>query len=302
MGRQMEIILEKGETETLTGIQYSVEYDIEGDGYKAKLSLDHTNKRVKVLQYSGHSIKGLVLNVRELAEANRFDKIIFMAKEDDWETFLTHGYILEAIIRYYHNGDKAYVMSKFRSLERATSSAIMEETMLIEQLMEVPPQINYQEVPEGHEIRLANRDDIPELAKLYDEVFETYPTPLEEVEYIEKIFEVSSLFMIVKYDNQIVASASGEFFSDLGSAELTDCATLKDHRGKGLMTLIIRQLENELIGRGYQCGFSMARAKSFGMNQVFYNLGYQFMGRLLNQCDIYGDYEDMNIWVKKLKS
>lgn len=301
MGRQMEIILEDGEKETLTGIQYSIEYDIEGEGYKGKLFLDYANKRVKVLQYSGESIKGLVLNVRELAEANRFDKIIFMAKEDDWENFLSHGYMLEAIIRYYHNGDKAYVMSKFRSLERATSSALMEETKLIEQLMEVPPQINYQEVPKGHEIRLATREDIPELAKLYDEVFETYPTPLEEVEYIEKIFEVSSLFMIVTFEGKIVAAASGEFFSELGSAELTDCATHKEHRGKGLMTLIIRKLEEELIHRGYQCGFSMARAKSFGMNQVFYNLGYHFMGRLVNQCDIYGDYEDMNIWVKKLK-
>jgi hypothetical protein len=45
----------------------------------------------------------------------------------------------------------------------------------------------------------------------------------------------------------------------------------------------------------------MARARSFGMNMVFYQLGYEFNGRLVNNCDIHGGYEDMNIWVKDLR-
>jgi len=38
------------------------------------------------------------------------------------------------------------------------------------------------------------------------------------------------------------------------------------------------------------------------MNRVFYNLGYEFMGRLVNNCDIQGAFEDMNIWVRSLRS
>ena len=44
----------------------------------------------------------------------------------------------------------------------------------------------------------------------------------------------------------------------------------------------------------------MARARSYGMNAVFHGMGYEFMGRLVNNCDIFGAYEDMNIWVRRL--
>jgi hypothetical protein len=36
------------------------------------------------------------------------------------------------------------------------------------------------------------------------------------------------------------------------------------------------------------------------MNQVFYQLGYEYTGRLVNSCDIQGQMEDMNLWVKPL--
>lgn len=295
------VFLETGEKKTLAALQYAVERDLEGPNFEAKISLDYQNQRIRVLDYEGKNLKELVLNLRELAEKNQFDKIIFMAKEDDWESFLTHGYNLEAIIKYYHQGENAYVMSKFRSQERLTSPKQMDETLLIETLMENPPQVNHQSLPEGHEIRLATREEIPALAKLYGRVFESYPTPLGHTEYIEKVFEVSSLFSVVTYEEEIVAAASAEFLSKLKSAEITDCATHPDHRKKGLMTVIVQFLEDELRKRDYICSFSMARAKSYGMNQIFYNLNYQYMGRLINQCDIFGDFEDMNIWAKKLR-
>ena len=68
------------------------------------------------------------------------------------------------------------------------------------------------------------------------------------------------------------------------------------------MTHLLRMLERELEKRGYLCAYTMARARSFGMNAVFYGMGYEFMGRLVNNCDIYGAYEDMNIWVRRLGS
>jgi hypothetical protein len=34
------------------------------------------------------------------------------------------------------------------------------------------------------------------------------------------------------------------------------------------------------------------------MNIVFMRAGFEYCGRLINNCDIYGQYEDMNIWVK----
>ena len=64
------------------------------------------------------------------------------------------------------------------------------------------------------------------------------------------------------------------------------------------MSHILARLESEMRQRGYLCSYTMARSRSFGMNNVFYRLGYEFQGRLVNNCDIFGDFEDMNIWVK----
>jgi beta-lysine N6-acetyltransferase len=39
---------------------------------------------------------------------------------------------------------------------------------------------------------------------------------------------------------------------------------------------------------------------SFGMNAVLYQLGYNYCGRLMNNCYIYDKLENMNMWVKNL--
>lgn len=295
------IISEDGKTKTLREHHYTLEYELKTDDYNSLVSLDHYNKRIRVISYEFKNLKPFILRLRELAEINNFGKIIFMAKDDDWEKFLTYGYQLEAIIRYYHLGESAYVMSKFRSQERAISQFTMDETLLIENLMDTSPSLDHESLPEGYDVRLANESDVPRLCEIYKEVFASYPSPLQQETYLKKIMQTSNIFAVITYHSNPIAAASAELLKNNKSAELTDCATLKDHRKKGLMTILLNFLEKELSQRKYQCGFSMARAKSFGMNQIFYNMNYQYMGRLINHCDIYGSYEDMNIWVKRIE-
>lgn len=297
----VELSLSGGIKVKAVGLVYGIEHNIQGEGFSANLFLDHYNQRIRVTYYEGTNIDELVMRVRELAEANNFDKIVFKASEKDWQLFLPHGYVLEAVIKYYLQGKSAFVVSKFRSQERLTSNSLMEEVLLIEQIMSKAAKVEDRAIPEGYTCRLATRDDIPALAALYDDIFASYPSPLSHLEYLETVFQKMNIFGVITHEGKIIAAASAELNPAHKAAELTDCATLKAHRGKGLMTIILRKLELELISREYQCGFTMARARSFGMNNVFHTLGYEFMGRLVNNCDIYGAYEDMNIWVKPLK-
>ena len=114
------------------------------------------------------------------------------------------------------------------------------------------------------------------------------------------MFGEGTVFAVCRHRGVIVAAASIELHAADLAAELTDCATVVSHRGRGLMTHLLRYLEQELERRSYLCAYTMARARSFGMNAVFHDMGYEFMGRLVNNCDIYGTYEDMNIWVRRL--
>lgn len=102
------------------------------------------------------------------------------------------------------------------------------------------------------------------------------------------------------YDEEIVSAASAEVNSFYKNAELTDCATLQEHRKHGLMKILLEELEKELKSSGVYCVYSIARSLSFGMNAALHQLGYQYRGRLTNNCYIFDKLEDMNVWVKDL--
>lgn len=156
-------------------------------------------------------------------------------------------------------------------------------------------------LPSGYEVRLAKRDDIGELLELYRNIFETYPSPLIHASYLETVFQNETLFAVCTRDGEIVSAASAEVHPQVHAAELTDCATKRSARGLGLMSHILSRLEWEISEQGYICAYTMARSRSYGMNNVFYRLGYEFMGRLVNNCGVPGDYEDMNISVRDLR-
>lgn len=298
----VELTLAEGQTVKAIGVVYGLEHTISGDGFEATVFLDQHSQRIRILRYRATRFENLILQVRWLAEANGFDKIICMATHDDWQTFLRFGYVLEAVVKYFHAGADAFVVSKFRSQVRLTSSALMEEVLLIEKLMaETPGSSGARALPEGHGVRPARREDIPEMIELYTEIFESYPSPLLHASYLHTVFEAGTIFAVCTAGGRIVAAASAELHEDDRAAELTDCATRTQSRGLGLMTHLLRHLEGELARRDFVCAYTMARAKSYGMNNVFWHLGYEFMGRLVNNCDIYGAYEDMNIWVRDLR-
>jgi beta-lysine N6-acetyltransferase len=298
----VELTLDHGQSVKAVGVVYGIEHSISGDDFRATLFLDQYNQRIKVMDYEASDLEQLILKVRYLAEANGFDKIICMARRRDWQTFLRYGYVLEAVLKYYHDGEDAFVVSKFRSQERLTSPNLMEEILMIEKVMDRRWDSDVRPLPAGYEIRLARRDDIPELLELYTGIFETYPSPLIHASYLETVFQTETLFAVCTREGEIVSAASAEMHPQVHAAELTDCATKRTARGLGLMSHILSLLEREIADKGYVCAYTMARSRSYGMNNVFYRLGYEFMGRLINNCDIYGDYEDMNIWVRDLRN
>ncbi len=92
-------------------------------------------------------------------------------------------------------------------------------------------------------VRQAKKSDIPQMISLFSFVFETYPSPVFNKDY----------------------------------------------------------LEIELNKRNFRVLYSLSRAINPGINKVLSRLKYNYTGRLINNCDICGGYEDMNIWVKCLK-
>jgi putative beta-lysine N-acetyltransferase len=110
------------------------------------------------------------------------------------------------------------------------------------------------------------------------------------------------LYRIVRNaENVIVAAASAETCRRHHNAEMTDFATLPSERGLGLAQHLLSALEDDMREWSLPNLYTIARARSAGMNRVFYNRGYSRTGTLVNNCHIAGHFEDMHVWCKTLE-
>jgi beta-lysine N6-acetyltransferase len=269
--------------------------------FTADVCFDYYNERIRIDDYRG-SVSVLVKWLNTIAVKDKFFKIIIKSRYDDFSLWLEHGFIYEGEFTGFFNGASALSMCKFLRNERRASNYWVEEDNMLNDVLNLPHQPYTHAIPNEYELRMADEQDSKELAELYGQVFEVYPTPMDEPEYVLKMIRSETLFCVITYQNKIVSAASADVNPGYHNAELTDCATLVEHRKFGLMKHLIDQLEKELFQRKIYCSYSIARALSFGMNAVFHQRGYKYKGRLANNCKIFNKFEDMNIWVKDLSS
>ncbi|RBW67705.1 putative beta-lysine N-acetyltransferase [Bacillus taeanensis] len=279
-----------------------VDYEIKietSDNYTITMYIDYFNSRLRIDDYRGN-LAAIAEKVKALSKHYAFSKIIWKAREHDWPTLMQQGYVLEGIFKHYFNGDHAYSMCCYLEQSRKNSNHWLKEDEIITNIYGLDIQGEQSNLNEDYIIRHGTLKDVQQLSVLYDTVFKVYPTPMNEPDYLKKIIKEGTVFYAAEYKGKIISAASAEINYTYHNAELTDCATYIEHRKNGLMKHLILQLEKELKKKQIYCAYSLSRALSFGMNQVFYQLGYQYNGRLINNCYIFDKLEDMNVWVKDL--
>lgn len=271
------------------------------DDWQATVELDTLNQRVKLKAYRFEGRRGLAAlgeYLISLARRQGFGKILAESRETDWEQFLGRGFALEGIIPGYLAGETGFFLSYFTDPDRQQSTRLEQENEILEAVLDAD--LTDPVIDDRFAVVEATEADLPEMAELFALTFDTYPTPLHQPEYIRKLMRTEeALFRLVRdEEGKLVSAAAAEVDWEQRHAEMTNCATLPECRGEGLMSAILADLEPVMRRRGVDCLFSLARASSFGMNMVLRRLGYRFRGRMINNCHICGDWEDMNVWVK----
>lgn len=285
---------------TYHGDLYGLDYVIKEKTFTLKIYIDLFSRRIKVQDYSGKDFHAMTTRLEKIAAKNGLDKIFIKARTEDWINFLKYGYILEGVFKYFYDGEDAYCVSRFLNIDRLHSKNYEEANRILLLATEVQSEYKYQPLTDGFVIRTAIEEDIDQIAELYKGIFRTYPVPLNDPSYLRTLMRADYLFMVVEHNGEIVSCASADMNIKYRNAEITDCASNPKFQGKGLMTSLIYQLEKEIEKLGIRCVYSLARALSPGMNVVFKKLGYLYTGRLVNNCNIAGSFEDINLWVKKL--
>lgn len=271
---------------------------IESGGNKVKI--DNFNQRIKLL-YFNKEIEKLIKMLDCLAKEYKLGKVIYIGNREKAKMLQDFGFIVEAEAEGFFRGEKGYFLSKFTTPERCKSSQAKVAENVLLKAREYMNSSYVSTLQDGYEIRNANSADIREIAALYGTVFETYPTPMDNPNYVAEVMQNSLIFKVATQEGKIVSAASADMDVENLNAEITDCATLPNYRGKGLMDKLVAELENELQQRGYLTIYTIARSTSLGMNIVFARRSYRYGGRLVNNCHICGQFEDMNIWTKSFE-
>lgn len=153
---------------------------------------------------------------------------------------------------------------------------------------------------ENSTLRVCALGDARIMSALYNRVFATYPFPIGDPAYIRRTMDGQVVYFGIWLGGELAALSSAEMDVEARNVEMTDFATLPAYRGRHLATLLLEAMEARMHARKIATSYTIARATSFGMNITFATMGYQFGGRLVNNTNIAGEFEDMNVWYKPL--
>ena len=268
---------------------------------RTKIYVDYTNKRVKIIELNNISVQNLK-RIIHFSSKEHLGKIICNCDSEPLIIFEEAGFELEGKINGYFKGKDAFCMSYFISSDRKKCSNFSKKELLVKQCLDVRNKF----IPRGNNstycIRNATQNDIKEMVKLFSTVFSTYPSPVYDEKFLKETMNERVLYKVAVYDGKIIGIASADMDKENLNAEITDCATYPDYRGKGILSNIIYSLELNLQDKGFLTLYSLSRAINPGVNVVLSKHNYKYTGRLVNNCNICGTFEDMNIWVKNINT
>ena len=261
---------------------------------------DSRNERLKL--YGPTRVEDLTY-ASELINRTRdrgASKLIVYAVPGGHDGWRDLGFVFEGTIEgYFPDHVDAKIWSRFSGGERAVERDVEEheETIRIATACAATSAT----LDEAFISDVAGPEDADEIASLMSRIFPDYPEPISSQWVVRSIGEETRRFRISRDGSgRIVASASAEIDHRNRSAELTDCATDPDARGRGLMRYLLQELEGDVSRLwGITDLYTLARADEVAMNCAFAKLGYHYTGRLVNNCRMPNGWESMNIWCRR---
>lgn len=267
------------------------------NGYQVQFGKQ--SDRVYLLDYLDEYPTTLINNIHILAKYHNYSKIIIKASPSIASRLIEEGYCQEGKIANYHLGDKnalflvKYLNPKRQEYDHTPVDQVIAKTvdMTKTKLSELAP---------PYQIRRLNEEHLPQMAKLFKQVFPSYPFPIFDATYLKKTMADNCLYLGVFHLDVLVGISNCEIAPDHLVCEMTDFAILEQHRGHQLARHLLQTMEELLAKMNIKTVYTIARASSLAMNATFKKAGYSYGGTLINNTQISGAIESMNIYHKTL--
>jgi len=262
------------------------------------------NDRVYLMKLQQDDAHGVLEYIDELVDQHDYSKVFAKIPATSKDPFLQAGYSVEARVpRFYQGEVDGLFLASYPQAERQKDP----DAELVAQVLDAAQARAGSSGPvslpdaEGNQCRLAQADDCPAMADLYQRVFSSYPFPIHDADYLAETMADNVTYAGIWKEDELIALASAEVDSAGSHAEMTDFATDPACRGKGLAHLLLAKLETLMAQARIKTCYTIARATSFGMNITFAKSGYQYGGTLVQNTQISGGLESMNVWYKPVE-
>ena len=261
-----------------------------------------SNDRVYLMKVDERDLPEVIRFAETLATQHRYSKLFAKVPATLENAFLAHGFMEEARVPGLFSGEQEGVfLSRFVDAQRSEEKfADTVKDVLAAAQAKSTVSFADARLPDGYSCKLLGPQDAEDMAALYKVVFASYPFPIHDPDYLRQTMDEDVIYHGICHDGELVAVSSSEMNIAAKHVEMTDFATHPDQRGAGLASFLLEQMEQDMRQHGIRTAFTIARAYSFGMNITFSKHGYRFTGTLVNNTQIFGQLESMNVWYKAL--
>ena len=259
------------------------------------------NKRIYLMRLNTDETQGLIATLDNMSLKNGYSKIFAKIPAPSWHAFRSADYIKEAVIPGFFAGKTdGFFIAKYFSARRQMAQNGAKRLTFVEHTGEESAKNLHQTSRTPTDIVACKPSDAAEMSAIYQQVFQSYPFPIQKQSYLKHMMRNDVLYFGIRIDGRIVAIAAAEIDLASKNVEMTDFATLPKWRGTGFAGILLRHMEKKTHKLGIITAYTIARATSHGMNSTFRNSGYNYAGLLTNNSHICGSIQSMTVWYKHL--
>jgi putative beta-lysine N-acetyltransferase len=252
------------------------------------------------MKLSKNDCPDIIYKLEKLALEKGYSKIFAKVPASAKDEFEKNDYLSEAYIPMFFSGcEDVYFMGKYFAASRMVNDRYEEINKILHIARSKAEEIK-SDLPAEFCFKICDKSHVSQIAKVYKRVFETYPFPIYDPQYITKIIDENFIYYSIWENKKIVALSSSEMDISSQNVEMTDFATLPEYRGNGFAFYLLQKMEDEMRKRNMKTAYTIAKAVSYGVNIIFSKMGYKYSGTLLNNTNISGSLQSMNLWYKSL--
>ncbi|CAH2212183.1 putative beta-lysine N-acetyltransferase [Tepidibacter aestuarii] len=259
------------------------------------------NDRIYLMKLHKSDLPNIISKLDEMSKKFFYTKIFAKVPSYATKFFLNKNYIIEAHIpKFYKGKEDAFFMAKYFCKDREAKKNKGKINKILKTAIQKDDYKKFSGLNKEFNYRKCRLEDAADMARLYDKVFETYPFPIKDPNYIKETMNENVEYFGIWHKGNIIALASCEMDLKNLNVEMTDFATLPEYRGNKFALFLLNKMEQSMRKRGIKTAYTIARSISYAMNITFSKLGYIYTGTLTKNTNISGDLETMNVWYKSL--